>query len=80
MGVVHATMAVEEDTPLRSTPYLSSGSGEPVASLQVGEYEGSVFGPPAALRRLAAEAQRAAEDAERLARADLELAAAGGQP
>lgn len=78
MSVAHVTVRVEEDTPFHSLPYVSSGSGEPVAMLEVGDYQVSVYGPPVALRRLADEAVRAAEDAERLGDVESGLLAVGG--
>ena len=66
MRAAHVSVSLWEDTPLCSRPYISSTSGRPVAALDVGESEVAVFGSPSALRRLALEAVRAAEDAEEL--------------
>lgn len=78
MSVVNATVALRDDTPLESSPHVSSRTGDPIGWLRVGESEVGLWGQPVALRRLARELERAAEDAERLAAAERELTAVGG--
>jgi hypothetical protein len=68
MAVARITVAVREDTKLRSEAFRSASTGEPVGWLEVGEFEVGLYGSPAALRRLALDAVRAAEDAEELGR------------
>ena len=75
MGVARITVAVREDTRLRSEAFRSA-AGEPVGWLEVGEFEVGLYGSPAALRRLALDAVRAAEDAEELGRCEPVRAAA----
>jgi hypothetical protein len=70
MAVARITVAVTEDTRLRSEAFRSSWTGEPVGWLEVGEFELGLYGSPAALRRLALDAVRAAEDAEELGRCE----------
>jgi hypothetical protein len=76
MAIARITVAVREDTKLRSEAFLSSSTGEPVGWLEVGEFELGLYGSPGALRRLALDAVRAAEDAEELGRAQPARAAA----
>ena len=66
MAVARITVAVTEDTKLRSEAFRSTATGEPVGWLEVGEWEVGLYGSSAALRRLALDAVRAAEDAEEL--------------
>ena len=67
MGAARTTVVLGLDTELQSRAYRSSVSGEQVALVDIGDgAEVAIFGPPAALRRLALEAVRVAEDAEQL--------------
>jgi hypothetical protein len=76
MRVVRVTIRVAEDTPLRVDCLRSGLTGELLAFLEVGEYDVGVYGPPAALRRLAREAVVAAEQAEKFDGSEPRLAAA----
>jgi hypothetical protein len=67
MGAARTTVVLGLDTELQSRAYRSSVTGEQVSLLDIGDgAEVAIFGPPAALRRLALEAVRVAEDAEQL--------------
>jgi hypothetical protein len=71
-----ATLAVKQGTAVRSLAFRAT-TGDAVAWLEVGDRsEVAIHGSPAALRRVALEAVRAAEDAELLARRDGGRAAA----
>jgi len=65
MRLARVTVAVKEDTVLRPEAWVDINR-EPVAWLEVGDTEVGLFGSPAALRRLALDAVRAAEYAEEL--------------
>ena len=68
MRVLNVTVAVCQDTPLTSRPFINPSTGGAEASLIVGEYEFVVLGRSAALRRVARELVVAAEQAEMLGR------------
>jgi hypothetical protein len=64
MRVAHASVYVREATPLRAQSFVRA-SGEPWAWLDVGgDAEVSLYGSPAAMRRLADELIEAADAAE----------------
>jgi hypothetical protein len=66
MAVARITVALKEDTGLRTEAFRSSSTGEPLGWLDVGDMEVGFYGSPRALRRLALDAVRAAENAEEL--------------
>lgn len=67
MGAARTTVVLGVATELQSRAYRSTVTGEQLALLDIGDgAEVAIFGPPAALRRLALEAVRVAEDAEQL--------------
>ena len=76
MAAARITVAVREDLPMRPEAFRSAATGEPVGWLEVGEFEVGLYGSPAALRRLALDAVRAAENAEELGRSGARLEAA----
>lgn len=68
MAVARIMVAVYEDTRLRAEAFRSAATGEPVGWLESGDTELGLFGSASALRRLAVDVVRAAEDAEELGR------------
>jgi hypothetical protein len=68
MSVARITVEVREDSRLRPEAFRIASRDEPVAWLEVGEFEVSVYGSAAALRRLSGAALAAAEHAGELRR------------
>lgn len=76
MRVARITMCVRGDCELRAQAFRSTGTGEPVGWLEVGDTEVGIYGSPAELRRLSASVLAAAEHAEELGRSETRLEAA----
>jgi hypothetical protein len=70
MRVARITMAVSQECELRAQAFRSTGTGEPVGWLEIGDVEVGIHGSPAELRRLSRAVLQAAEHAEELGRCD----------
>lgn len=66
--LARTTINLSEAERLSPMPFVSEDGGRAVAWVEIGSYEVGVYGPPDALRELAAVALAAADQAEKLLR------------